>query len=840
MKGLKKPHETFNLRNLTKMRFILVLLFTLAAHADWPTLKGNNKRTGFVDGKLSESFEVAWAVEFENERLGSAMEPIVADNKVFVAPHSGNLYALDAVTGEPNWRHDFRQPILHSPAAGNGLVVAAAVSGNIAVFDIHGGKKIWELLIDRSGFSASPLVEADRIYIGARGGTFYCLDLRNGKTNWLRMAGAPIRQTASVDGDIVVVGSEDMRVHGFNKKTGEVLWKSEQLFGQTFRDYYPVFIGEGVIAIQSNPLLTMGQRIGRDRTFLARNAGVDDSSWKTVDAWVKNPDSKGTPELWKRESLAISDYLATNREAQSFYVINSENGNQKAPPPILWVSGCQAVGAQPALLPDNNLLVFYRSAYGNWNHGVAPLVALGSYNHISNLVAPFIHKNGQQPPWNTFWGTADESQNFTVVGKSVVIAHQGTLSAYDLESKQLKPIFGNRDTYGGYKNPEWARNEWHGPGRGSAVFSDGKIYWITGSRVLALKPGTNKEKPQPVRVVASRVAGEKSMENPSFSQQQLSNKLATAVSEWLSEEWAPLFVDPGLAGRDFSFDETREVLEAATLAFPHLSPSLQQQLTNYVRTVIGKVSLTEGKSREWFQVPSEYRVRSGADKPAHPFGNLAALLHYTKVTEDKSLLDLSAVKKQFEDFSKWKLAGKGDLYANRYIDSLFAFNEMAKEREPALATEAQELANENLKILNEWWKLAAEGTLRTFNSSSELDPYIGRGGGLSFAVAPHRHKIALFADLTPELTERLRKENKSAIEQVWKTFNQLYTTWYLVGEERQVHTGENFVDPPDLAYNAFKAKAWLMKDKDLSGFIDIPAGKADLYYIGKLALALQN
>lgn len=822
------------------MRFFLLLVFTLAVHADWPTLKANNRRTGFVDGKLAESYEIAWVLEFENERIGTAVEPIIADGKVFVATHSGNLYAVDAVTGEPNWRHDFTQPVLHSPAAGEGLVVAAATSGHIAAFDIRGGKKVWELLIDPSGFSASPLVDFEKIYVGARSGTFYSLDLRSGITNWLKVTGAPIRQTAAIEGDILVVGSEDLRVNGFNKHTGEALWTSEQLFGQTFRDYYPVFVGEGVVAVQSNPLLTMGQRIGRDRTFLARNAGVDDSSWRTVDAWIKNPASKGTPELWKKESLAVISYLSTNRESQSFYVLNTSNGKQKAFAPVLWVSGCQAVGAPPALLPDNNLLVFYRSAYGNWNHGVAPMVALGSYNQMSNLVAPFIHKNGQQPPWNTFWGTADESQNFTVVGNSVIFAHQGTLSRFDLESHELKPIFGNRDTYGGYKNPEWARNEWHGPGRGSAAFSDGKIYWITGSRVLALKPGTNKEKLLPMRVVASRVAGEKSVANPPLNEQQLSNRLAAAVGEWLSAQWAPLFVDPGLAGRDFSFDEAREVFEAAALAYPHLSPPLQRRLTNYVPTVVNKLTLADGKARERFHVPNEYRARAAADKPAHPFGDVAALWRYAKVTGDKTLLDLNAVKKQFEDFAKWRLSEKGDLYANRYIDSLFAFNEMAKESEPASAAKALELANENLELLSQWWKRAAEGTLRTFNSSSELDPYIGRGGGVSFAVAPHRHKIALFADMTPGLAERLRSQNENAVEQVWKTFNQLYATWHLVGEERQVHTGENFVDSPDLAYNAFKVKAWLRKDKGLSDFIDMPAGKADLYYIGKLALALQN
>ena len=135
---------------------------------------------------------------------------------------------------------------------------------------------------------------------------------------------------------------------------------------------------------------------------------------------------------------------------------------------------------------------------------------------------------------------------------------------------------------------------------------------------------------------------------------------------------------------------------------------------------------------------------------------------------------------------------------------------------------------------------AEHGTLRVFSTSSELNPFIGKGDGIFLEVAPHRHKLALFQDLTPEVAALVRRHAPDAVEQVWRTFTALCPTWALTGEERQVHFGENFVDTPDFAQSGFKALAWLNQAPrdDLARRVDLPSCRADLYHVTKLALAL--
>ena len=67
-------------------------------------------------------------------------------------------------------------------------------------------------------------------------------------------------------------------------------------------------------------------------------------------------------------------------------------------------------------------------------------------------------------------------------------------------------------------------------------------------------------------------------------------------------------------------------------------------------------------------------------------------------------------------------------------------------------------------------------------------------------------------------------------------------TWPLQGEERQVHSGENFLDPPDFARDAFAALAWLRgaSARELVHPLDVACCHADLNHLTWLALALER
>jgi hypothetical protein len=824
-------------------------------------LKGNARHTGFAEGDtIRPPFKLLWARQIENERLGTAVEPILSDQKVLVPTHAGNVYALEADSGRGLWRFKTGGPILHSPAAASGVVVFGSTDASIYGVSTRKGELLWECEAGGHGVSASPVIEENVCFVGTRAGDFLALNLQ-GKVLWKKSLGVPIRQTAAVYGERVFVTGEDLAVRCFEKATGNLVWISRQLPGQTARDYYPVVAdahGRAFVIVRTNPILNMGQRIALDRGLLCRNAGIDDRSWQNIDRWMKSESARGTPELWKKEQAAIGDYLSKEPDAQTFFAFEGETGKEMPPPPVLWIAGCQGVGAMPAVASDGRLLVFYRSAYGNWNRGVAPLVALGLLDLAENRITPLFHNQGPQPPWNCFWGTADESQNFVIVGDTALIVHQGTLSGFNLHTNELFAIWGERDTYGGFRNPPWARNEWHGPARSGVAVLGSRIYWQTGSRILCVACGEAGAESSPLpESISIRTPTHDAQSGSAITRAEIKSRINKLAGSVLADRWAPLFTDPGLSGRVFAFQHTSELFEALAWAFPHLDAKLQAGAKQRLQTEwstappfspSGALPLAGGRRREWFIVRPQYCQPLGAHPQAHLFGFVyAAWLFGERCGEARMVLEawpqFNAAFKDFQS-SGWRLnPAKPDLFANRYLAALMSFHRLAeKAGESNIAAEASSMIESTSAGLVEWWARAAgQGTLRTFHTASELDPFIGRGDGLFFAVAPHRHKLALFQDLTPETASLVRAKAGDSARKLWHTFQSLCASWHLAGEERQVHFGENFIDAPDFALSAFRALAFLGPASfgELALRLDMPFCRADLYYLIKLALALE-
>jgi hypothetical protein len=826
--------------------------------ADWPMLRGNAEHDGLVAGELAAHYRLVYARHFPGERLGTAMEPIVAHGSVYVGTHSGRLYALDASTGEGRWCFEAQGAFLQSPAVVGEIVVAASVDGRLYGLDGRSGEMRWSRELGHGGCAASPLVFEGTVLIGTRAGNFVAVDGLKGGIKWQRDWGVPVRQTAAAANGRVFVTAEDLRVRCLAVDTGELWWVSEPLAGQSARDYYPVVArreGGSVVMVRTNPVRGMDRQIARDRQVLARNAGVDDSDWRKLDAWVKSDAARGGPELWEREQLVIERYLEEDREGRTFYVLETETGREAMRVPMLWAAGCQGVGTPPARMADGGWLVFHRTAYGNWNLGVAPLVALGRLDLGRNRIDPLFHRDGAQPPWNTFWGTADESQNFTVAGQKVLIVHQGTLSGFDLRDQRLFAIWGERDTFGGFRGLSWARNEWHGPGRGGVAVDGDRLYWLTGSRLLCLAAGSHDERAQTDTAIEVRTV-RKAETVAELQATELRRRLAGAVRELLGSSWAPLYVEPGLGGREIFFEDSGDVFQALAWAYPHLSATEDQ---DSVRSFLarewqarppftdeGRRACEGGEPREWFRVPVE--LRENLDSKYHAFGNLGAIEWYAdRCGEwDRVEAEWRRLKETFEQFrgTGWKLDGqRGHLYANRYLASLEVMARMARRMgDLETAGIAERWATETAEELLAWWRrVAAEVGPKTFQGVSELDAFIGKGEALSFRVRPHRHKVALFGDLTFGIGRMVRSREPESVAIVLEAFRRNYPTWHLAGEERQVHFGENVLDPPDLALSGFKAEAWVgLAGKRLGGWVDLPFCRADLGHIEKLAIALEE
>ncbi|MDR0460998.1 MAG: PQQ-binding-like beta-propeller repeat protein [Nitrososphaerota archaeon] len=198
--------------------------------------------------------------------------PAVVDEVVYVGSDDGNVYALNALTGAKLWNYttngqrifypydrwvDGPNAVVSSPAVVNGVVYVGSIGGDVYALNASTGDKIWSYYTmpsrdggggDTFGVSASPAVSDGIVYIGSVEGPFYAFDALTGDQVWTCSDPAfwRILSSATVADGVVYVGSY-WDVYAFNATSGLQLWN----FSTTNRIRTSPCIYDGVLYIGS-------------------------------------------------------------------------------------------------------------------------------------------------------------------------------------------------------------------------------------------------------------------------------------------------------------------------------------------------------------------------------------------------------------------------------------------------------------------------------------------------------------------------------------------------------------------------------------------------------------
>jgi len=332
--------------------------------------------------------------------------------------------------------------------------------------------------------------------------------------------------------------------------------------------------------------------------------------------------------------------------------------------------------------------------------------------------------------------------------------------------------------------------------------------------------------------------------------------LARHVEEFLdAEPLAPLYVCAGIGGTDLFFDDSAEAVHALCTALPYLPDDLAERVKRFLAAeVAARPPWTpacyyvpdEGKRRELFIVPEAELERARSGLQPHLLGNLYATWLYAETCGGWDVVDANwqPILAVFRDFvqSGWALdPDKGDLYMNRYLAGLIGFARIAERHDAETAQEARGLAQTVAgRIVEHVRRSAGLLRLREVDGVRQIDAFIGQGDPVFLQVSGHRSKIAKFLDLTPEAAAILRDHAGDETRKLLQYVDLVMPGWYLVGEERQVHYGENLMDFPDFSLGIFQAKALIAEEgfAELARFSDMPWCAGDMSYIEKLALCL--
>jgi outer membrane protein assembly factor BamB len=188
--------------------------------AGWPVARGNNARTGAVDGL---DFTTPPVVRWTYDAGGQIAAPPIADgDRVYVA--TTDVIALDAATGAEQWRFATDGNV-SALVLDDGRLFAAGSDGNLYALDPESGAERWRAAINPA--RGSSIVAGDEaIHVVTTGGEVVALDAESGAERWRTAVadGGLAAGAISVDAGVVVVAVSNQGLTALQASDGAPRW----------------------------------------------------------------------------------------------------------------------------------------------------------------------------------------------------------------------------------------------------------------------------------------------------------------------------------------------------------------------------------------------------------------------------------------------------------------------------------------------------------------------------------------------------------------------------------------------------------------------------------------
>lgn len=180
-------------------------------------------------GIASSSISETAAAEPPSERSSSILASggVAEGLTLYVGCSGGNVYAVDAESGNEQWRFETGDAVWSSPTVVNGTVYIGSYDGNVYALDAADGTKQWEYHVGGT-VRSSPTVVNGTLYVGSDDGTVFAIDTTSETPEWTfsEPTGAVDTAPAVVDG-MVYVGCADARVYAVDAESGDEQWRFE-------------------------------------------------------------------------------------------------------------------------------------------------------------------------------------------------------------------------------------------------------------------------------------------------------------------------------------------------------------------------------------------------------------------------------------------------------------------------------------------------------------------------------------------------------------------------------------------------------------------------------------
>ena len=280
--------------------FVLSLIITMNAVADWPTYRADIARSGNASGQLDAELNLQWvyhpsqapkpawpapAAERPRMHVDNAYHSVIANDIVYFAVSmTDKIYAIDINTGDVCWDFYTEGPVRFAPVFSDGKLYAGSDDGYVYCLDGKDGSLLWK-------YRAGP---SDEKVIG------------NGRmiSMW------PVRTGLLVDGGVVYFAAgvfpyEGLYICALQADDGEELWINDTIgdrahefaYGGMSPYGYPVASSDILYIPSGRSMPTAFNRHTGEFLYNASPGGKRGGAWALLDKdrLISGVDYSGVP-----------------------------------------------------------------------------------------------------------------------------------------------------------------------------------------------------------------------------------------------------------------------------------------------------------------------------------------------------------------------------------------------------------------------------------------------------------------------------------------------------------------------------------------------------------------
>ena len=192
---------------------------------------------GFVAALDAVTGEEQWRTETES---AVRTPPTAYRGNVYFTTNTNEFVALNQETGDKEWTFQSFEEAARflssaSPAAAGDLVVAPFSSGELVAFITDNGRAVWnETLVRQARLTAlsslndiagSPVIDRGLVYVVSHGGRFAAIDIRTGQSVWETSIAS--LQMPWVAGDYIFIVSIEGELACVSRVDGGIIWVSQ-------------------------------------------------------------------------------------------------------------------------------------------------------------------------------------------------------------------------------------------------------------------------------------------------------------------------------------------------------------------------------------------------------------------------------------------------------------------------------------------------------------------------------------------------------------------------------------------------------------------------------------